>query len=125
MACPQEEDRVVLWTEDDVILGWAIARWYPKEKWAWRRRYGKRTWTRISHEPQWVIGWFVDPEHRGRGIMSKLGAILSKDLERIMVQPQDPAVTRVCLNAGWVCEREGTIEPWQFGLWNMPEIPKT
>lgn len=117
MDNPQVEDRALLWTVEGKILGWAVARWYPAEKWAWRKRYGKRTWTLLNQENRWILGWFVDPDYRRQGIMHHLSAILTDDLETIYVQPDDPAVTSVCLSQGWTCVRVGTAEPWVFGHW--------
>lgn len=117
MDNPQVEDRALLWTVEGKILGWAVARWYPAEKWAWRKRYGKRTWTLLNQENRWILGWFVDPDYRRQGIMHHLSAILTDDLETIYVQPNDPAVTSVCLSQGWTCVRVGTAEPWVFGHW--------
>lgn len=117
MDNPQEEDRALLWIVEGKILGWAVARWYPAEKWAWRRRYRKRTWTLLNRENRWILGWFVDPEYRRCGIMHHLGAIITEDLESAFVQPNDPAVTSVCTRAGWTCIRVGTTDPWVFGHW--------
>ncbi len=125
MNNPQIQDRAALVWDEDQIVGWAVARWNPNQKHAWRRKYGKRVWTCVQESPRWMVGWFVDPVYRHQGMMYQLAEIvLTPDLQNIWVQPWDIAVTKACTRVGWSCKNPGTLSEdgkiKTFGDWIYP-----